>query len=444
MFELGQGLRRLLGGNAQAAGLTGGDAGLLELLDLGLLRREAKAADIAAGRISARDRAMRLLEAAGVWREVARRTGDVMALRKAAATAEAAAVAFDRKRRPQGWARARALQAACALLGAELFGDEGLDAAAGVALADARQAARGVTLTLIEASLALVDGRKAFGAGDAQGALDAAARLAGSLRDLAAAGRSGAGEAARIELALAHADLLAGIAGLAHDAAPAWKALRRLEALQLDEAYAPVSAQRAWTLRASLQTLIADLAGQVEPAAEAVELATRAVGAADRDHSPLDWARAEIELAHALQALGEATLAERTLELAVTAYDRAGVVLRQTPGLALRPALAANRAACLARQAELTGDLAILDAAVIALKTELTAGAARRDPLAWALAQTQLGQLYLARAEITGRREGASAAGMALGAALEVFAEQGLRAHAAAAARGLERLRALA
>ena len=444
MFELGQGLRRLLGGNAQADGLTGGDAGLLELLDLPLLRREARAADIAAGRISARDRAMRLLEAAGVWREVARRTGDVLALRKAAATAEAAASAFDRKRRPQGWARARALQAACALLGAELFGDEGLDAAAGLALADARRAARGVSLTLIEASLALVDGRRAFAAGDAQAALDAAARLAGSLRDLAAAGRSGVGEAARIELALAHADLLAGIAGLARDPLPARSALIRLDELALDEAYAPVSAQRALTLKASLLTLTADLTGRLEPAAEAVEAATRAVAIADRDHSPLDWARAQAELAHALQALGEATLAERTLELAVTAYDRADVVLRRAPGLVLRAGLTANRAGCLARQAELTGDLAILDAAVVALKTELTAGAARRDPVAWALAQTQLGQLYLARAELTGRREGAAAAGLALGAALDVFAEQGLRAHAAAAARGLERLRALA
>ncbi|HYD45478.1 MAG TPA: hypothetical protein VEA79_09480 [Phenylobacterium sp.] len=444
MFELGQGLRRLLGKAAPADGLTGGDAGLLELLDLSLLQREARAADVAAGRISARDRAMRLLEAAGAWREVARRTGDALALRKAAATAEAAAVAFDRKRRPQGWARARALQAACALLGAELFGDEGLDAAAGVALADARGAARGVTLTLIEASLALVDGRKAFGAGDAQGAADAAARLAGSLRDLGAAGRSGVGEAARIELALAHADLMAGIAGLAREPQAARQAIKRLDALALDEAYAPVSAQRALALKASLLTLTADLGGRIEPAAEAVETATRAVAVADRDHSPLDWARAQAELAHALQALGEATLAERTLELAVTAYERADMVLRRTPRLALRAALTANRAACLARQAELTGDLAILDAAEIALKTELTGGAARRDAVAWALAQTQLGQLYLARAELTGRREGAGSAGLALSAALDVFGEQGLRAYAAAASQGLERLRALA
>jgi hypothetical protein len=271
-----------------------------------------------------------------------------------------------------------------------------------------------------------------------------AGRLAGSLRDLGAAGRSGVGEAVRIELALAHADLLAGIAGLAREPQAARQALKRLDALSLDEAYAPVSAQRALALKASLLTLMADLGGRIEPAAEAVEVAARAVAVAARDHSPLDWARAQAELAHALQALGEATLAERTLELAVTAYERADIVLRRTPRLALRAALAANRAACLARQAELTGDLAILDAAEIALKTELTSGAARSDAVAWALAQTQLGQLYLARAELTGRREGAAPAGVALNAALDVFAEQGLRAYAAAASQGLERLRALA
>ena len=38
----------------------------------------------------------------------------------------AAAEAFDRERRPDGWARARCEQAFCAMLGAELFGDDGL------------------------------------------------------------------------------------------------------------------------------------------------------------------------------------------------------------------------------------------------------------------------------------------------------------------------------
>ncbi|PXA79519.1 hypothetical protein DMC25_21690, partial [Caulobacter sp. D4A] len=95
MFEfVGRDLKRLLGVDGQGRvshaaahreGLTGGDTALLELMDLRLLTNEARAADVAAGRIGCKDRAVRLLEAAVVWREVARRTGDAAALRKGAA-----------------------------------------------------------------------------------------------------------------------------------------------------------------------------------------------------------------------------------------------------------------------------------------------------------------------------------------------------------------------
>ena len=73
MFEFGRELRRWLGGQGAAAplqdGLTGGDGALLELLEIDLLYAEGKAADVAAGRISARDRPQRQLEAAfTVWR----------------------------------------------------------------------------------------------------------------------------------------------------------------------------------------------------------------------------------------------------------------------------------------------------------------------------------------------------------------------------------------
>src|SRR5260221_5016465 len=108
MFEFGRELRRLLGAeNAPAPrdGMTGGDAALMELLPLKLLRAEAKAADVAAGRVGEKDRATRELEAAQVWREVARRTGDAMALRSAAATAQSAAARFEAARRTEGWAR---------------------------------------------------------------------------------------------------------------------------------------------------------------------------------------------------------------------------------------------------------------------------------------------------------------------------------------------------
>ena len=99
-------------------GLTGGDASLFDVLDLGLLRGEARAADIAAGRISAKDPHTRRLEAARVWRELARRTGDPVALRNAALGAEKAVQGFKAEGRVKAWGAARCEQALSAMLGA--------------------------------------------------------------------------------------------------------------------------------------------------------------------------------------------------------------------------------------------------------------------------------------------------------------------------------------
>src|SRR5215831_13509993 len=91
MIEFGRGLKKLFQTPQSPSGLSRGDATLLELLDLRLLQSEARSADVAAGRIGTKERALRLCEAAAVWREVARRTGDAAALRKSASSAEQAA-----------------------------------------------------------------------------------------------------------------------------------------------------------------------------------------------------------------------------------------------------------------------------------------------------------------------------------------------------------------
>ena len=91
MFEFGRELKRLFHADGPREGLTGGDASLLELLDMDLLRTEARAADLAVNRSALKARPRRQLEAAVVWREIARRTGDAGALCKAASCAELAA-----------------------------------------------------------------------------------------------------------------------------------------------------------------------------------------------------------------------------------------------------------------------------------------------------------------------------------------------------------------
>lgn len=448
MFEFGRDLRRLFGeGPATACqdGLTGGDAALLELLDLRLLAAEAKAADVAAGRISVKDRPARLLEAAIVWREVARRSGDATALRKAAATAEAAANAFEAERRIAGLARARVEQGLNAMLGAELFGDEGLNAAAERVLLDAA-AAEGVGAALGRAALAGLAGRRALTNGSMEAALSAFERYEAPLSALDAAGKaSGAVRLAAAEHRAVRAEILLGCAARLKDRALADCAATDLKDVVagLDPTYEPLAYGRIEALRGSILSLQGELSGDVALLAEAVDVMAGALEHVVRDHSPLDWARIQAALGAALQSLGEAGECERAFEQAVTCFDRALVVLKHQPALSLRAVAANARAACLSRSAELTGDLAVLDAAEAAFKTELIGLEAGREPVAWAVAQVNLARVYQARAQITGRDEGQrAAAALALEAALEVFAEHGLRSLSDMAARGLETLQA--
>ncbi|MBS0359906.1 MAG: hypothetical protein JSR98_00890 [Proteobacteria bacterium] len=450
MFELGRGFMRLFGGDRfrpHTDGLTGGDAALLELLDLNLLQQEARTADVAAGRIGAQDRAQKRLESAIVWREVARRSGDAVALRKAACAAETAAAGFDQARRPDAWARARCEQAFAGLLGAELFGDPGLDAAAGATFREARNAARGgLSAALADLGLALVAAREAYATGDAEAAWAAAARFNAPIAAFdTLIRRSPSARPLAAEARLIRADVLCGWGARLKDAALLKAAIddAKTAADRLDIAYEPLTWARAEILRGQGLALWGEASGDIDAVAAGATTLAGALDHLTRDHSPMDWARTQIALAQALQCLGEASADERAYEQAVTCYDRANLVLKDAPATPLRGMAAGERAMCLARSAELTGDLAVLDTAEAALKTELCALQPRRDPVAWALVQLHLARLYEARADITGKDRGERAAAMlALDAALDVFGEHGLRSLSVMANEALERLRA--
>lgn len=448
MFDFGRELKRLFGGEPMKPmrdGLTGGDQALLELLDLDLLRGEARAADIAAGRIDAKDRAQRLLEAAVVWREIARRSGDPAALRKAASTAEAAAQAFDRERRPDGWARARCEQGFCAVLGMELFGDEGLEAAAEIAFREARAAARGgLAAPLADAGIAAIEARRRMTLGDAEAARAMSRDFGRPIAALQAmTRRCPAARLLAAETRMVRIDLLTTWAARLKDAELLRAAQKDAADLiaGLDPAYEPLTWARASVLRGQALALAGEALGEVELLADAVAAVADVLEQIGRDHSPFDWARAQVALAEALQAFGESGSA-RAFEQAVTCYDRAQLVLKAAPAATLRAEAANGRALALARSAEMTCDLAVLDAAEAAFKIELTRLEARRDPVGWAIAQLNLARLYESRIEITRKDRGLrAAAAVALNAALDVFAEEGLRSLSAAAADALERLR---
>jgi hypothetical protein len=446
MFEFGRGVRRLFSGAARAPqdGVTGGDLSLLEFLDLRMLAAEAKAADVAAGRVGAKDRAQRLLHAAMIWREVARRSGDPASLRKAAATAEAAGKLFTANNRLQGWARSRIEQARCAMLGAELYGDESLNIAAEVTLGEARPHG-GAAGALAGAALAVLAARKVLASGDEGAVRVAARRFNEPLALLEAAGRRNAMlKLAAVETRLARAEILAGCGLRLRDASLIDAALRDTDvaATALDAVYEPLTLARVETARAAAQASRAEVVGDIGALADAVSALADAQTNLARDQSPLDWARGQISLADALQTLGEAGFNEQAFEKAVTCLDRAMVVVRAIPALSLSATVASNRAQCLARSAELSGDLAVLDAAEAAFKSELSAGGHLRDPVAWALTQANLARLYETRLELTHQDRGErAAAALAYTEALEVFSDRGLRSLADLAARGLERLR---
>ncbi|HEY3696431.1 hypothetical protein, partial [Phenylobacterium sp.] len=369
MFEFARELRRLFaadGFKAFADGLTGGDAALMELLDLRLLLVEGKAADVAAGRIGAKDKAQRRLEAAIVWREAARRTGDAASLRKAAASAEIAAAAFDRNRRPDGWARARCEQAFCAMLGAEMFGDEGLHAAADVAFREARAAARGgLAAALAEVGVAAVEARLHLADGDAQAARVASARFNAPIAALESQmRRHTVARQLAAEARIVRADILSAWGAKLKDADllgdAACEAARASRGL--DPAYEPLTWARAEILRGQAMVLQGETSGDVGVVADAVSALADVLDHLNRDHSPFDWARVQAVLGQGLQALGDASANEQAYEQAVTCYDRAALVLKDTPTSPLRGLTAGARAVCLIRSAELTGDLGVLDA----------------------------------------------------------------------------------
>jgi hypothetical protein len=143
--------------------------------------------------------------------------------------------------------------------------------------------------------------------------------------------------------------------------------------------------------------------------------------------------------------LGEATDSDRAFDQAIACQDRALTVLGAETALAQRAGVAYDRAVCLARRAELRGDLSAIGEAETALREELASADPEVDPVGWAVRQLNLARLYEARIAVRGKDKGErAAAATALSAALDVFGEHGHRALADLALRGLSRLRVAA
>jgi hypothetical protein len=434
MFEIGRGLGRFFHSGAPRDGLSLGDESLLELLDLDLLTVEARSADVAAGRIGEGDKSRRLIEAAAVWRELARRTGDPAALRKAAASAEQAGKLAKGQRRGAVEAQAICEQARCGLVGADLFGEEGLHAAADHILKHAE------TTHELRALHASVKARLALGEADPVALHVAAEDFEAALADRQARLRP----CERLRLRLERAEFLTAAGARLGDASLIGLALAELAELisSLDGAYNPLRLARAHELRALALLELADMRGDAAAALSALEALDAAIELTLPDHSPLDWARMQHGRGLALTILAEAGEDERAYLKALQAFGQALGVVGKSQHLALRAQAVQDRVACMVRQAEAKTDLYALDEAEAVLRGELAALKSPPDPLAWAVLQLNLARIYEAQGKARGAsRDERARASEALIAALDVFSEMGRRTLANLAAEGLERLR---
>jgi hypothetical protein len=376
--------------------LAGDESALLELLDVKLLAAEAQAAEITAGRPGEGGGKNAQLRQSAAWRELARRTGDVLALRRAASAAERALHAT--ASRPHA---ARLEQGLCALRGVDMFGDEGLEAAADQALlvaAGGTGLVKAVALgkrTFIAARQALVRGN----------VMDALAALTGydAPRNILKVHANTSG--ARLAIAEARTDraVLTVACGqlLKSDAFVARGAADLAEVIAaLDPAYHPLTWSRASMERSLALVCLGELNGDLSVLSEAVEDLSRVFDILLKDHSPLDWAAAQAAHGEALWAMARVGGVRDAYVKASGAYDRAWSIVRNEPALKMRASVGERRGALAVWIATTHADPLELAAVEAGFRCDLAAADPHRDAVGWAVCQLNLGRVYMARGKI--------------------------------------------
>ena len=443
MFEFGRELRRIFRNH----GRVDADPSLYELMNLQLLITQGRQLDIEGGRVSTKNRFAPYLEAAQVWREYGRRTGDPVALRRAASAAENAG----KEAKTAAEAAIAALeQAQTCILSADLYETHDLLASAEDLLAGGRAAIQDdeslrARFNRVEAQLAARLAVKQGIGEDLELALLAMSHIDRSVERADKRVQHTHAAADKIEAAQARferADLLTLVGQDRCDPSLMAAVIKDFEALQarFDPAYEPVTWSRV-NLRLGLAMVWkGEIEGNPGVISEGISLLSTEEEPVDFEHSPLDWVAHKQALAMGLQALAELTLNEQIYEKAMQVYDLA-LKRPLQKGLSLRGQLINNRAACLAKHAELKGDLQSLDQAEADFKAELRACKPEHDPVGWAILQTNLARLYVARGDITGFMMERTEAAYALEAAVEIFDEQHLKSLAKGAQTQLDRVR---
>lgn len=415
---------------------------LMQLVPLATLKSEAAAS--AALIPTAGDqtgKALRLLRQAILLHEVARRSGEVEMLAKAASAARRA---FDLARGDKRLqARARVKHIEILVLSGTLFADAEALRLAEESVLDKMAYAHGAPQGRSVALKALVAARRALQSADRSLEASAASALteaAVALERLSQRGWIDAAEARESLCDLAEMQLSSGQRSKDRAALEAGlqTVLRAADGLDPDER--PLTAARIEILHAQLLAALGDLTGQPELITEGLAILRRLVDEVSPAHSPLDAARVNHALGQVLQTVAELFEDETLYDGAVAAMGSALSVLDASTHLPLRAVVAHDAAQCLARRAERRRDVRALHRAETAFVESLRSGDGAKDPLAWAVTQVALARIYEAEADICGGPGRLSEARFALASALEVFAEKGLRSLSAAAMASIERL----
>ena len=443
MFEFGRELRRIF----RNQGRVDTDPSLYELLNLKLLITQGRALDIEGGRVSTKYRFGPYIEAAQVWREYARRTGDPAAVRRAASAAENAGK--EAKTALEG-AQAVLEQALTCILGVDLFETWELLASAERLLAEGRvvvadDEALRTRFNRAEAMLAARLAVRQGVAEDLEPALLAMSHIDRAIERADHQVRKTQSARDKIDAAQARferGDLLMLVGLDRSDASLMAAVIKDFEALRirLDAAYEPVTHARVMLRLAQAHIWRGQIEGRPEVISEGIALLTKDDEPVDYEHSPLDWVEHRHVLAMGLQALAELTMNQDIYDKAMAVYDQALKRPMQKP-LRLRAQVVNNRAGCLARHAELKGDMKALDSAEMIFKDELRGVRANEDPVSWAILQTNLARLYVARGDITGFMMERAEAAYALEAAHDIFVEHGMKSLGRSAMEYLDRVR---
>lgn len=401
MFEFGRDLRKLF---AQAR--ESDDLSWLELVGTDLLSKEARQQTTDAGRVSCSRPFMAWLRAAALWREHARRAGDVVSLDKAV---EATADAAKHARNADQSARAAVESARILMLRFDLCGGpEHVDQALTLLPAPARSVSV-ATATAIAALSARLRARQAWQTGETsvQGAVL-------SMMDIVIRAARGRMDTDVEELLLERAGLALELGVALRDPKRLDEAGRALQGLVAAASpdYRPLSRARALTLCASGMAALSAMAKDTNAADQARSLFDAAADQFTPDHSPMDWVAIQLVRSQGptppgLAVLGQAEALTRGRGLTLGALAREARLTREIEMMAAM------------------GDTGGLDRIEKDLLDGLRHSQDDRTALDWAADQVALARVACARSSLTG--SGGSALRMALIEAAGTAREQGVR-----------------